>query len=191
MHRILMRTVVLDFPTDVHDAGRNLLSRSSCRPVSVGVPGTPSTTLSSTRPPRSGSGPQNLNKGASRIHLDVESDDPDAEVGRLVAAGAQIVERIDDWTVLRDPGGLLFCVIPAPSRRRLRRVRPHRRSLSGLRERRPRPDHLDLTDPGVGIEDQMRWRAGAVGLHRLHRAEATVVLAEHLDVTEPAVGDNR
>ncbi len=112
MHRILMRTVVLDFPTDVHDAGRDFwqvvlsagLRRGTRHPEyhALEHPAALGRVLV-----------QNLNEGASRIHLDVESDDPDAEVGRLVAAGAQIVERIDDWTVLRDPGGLLFCVIPA------------------------------------------------------------------------------
>ena len=40
-------------------------------------------------------------------------DDTAAEVVRLVAAGAEAVERIDDWTVLRDPAGVLFGMVPA------------------------------------------------------------------------------
>jgi len=112
MHRILMRTVVLDFPTAVHDAARDFWQVALSAGIRRGAqhpeyhvlehPAALGTVLV-----------QNLNEGASRVHLDVESDDTDAEITRLVAAGAQIVERIDDWTVLRDPGGLLFCVVPA------------------------------------------------------------------------------
>lgn len=49
----------------------------------------------------------------SRIHLDVDSDDVDAEVARLVALGAREVERIKDWVVLEAPTGHRFCVVPA------------------------------------------------------------------------------
>lgn len=48
---------------------------------------------------------------AARIHLDIETDDVDAEVERLEALGAERVEKIDTWWVMRDPAGLLFCVI--------------------------------------------------------------------------------
>ncbi len=49
---------------------------------------------------------------AARVHLDVEADDVEAEVARLEGLGATVVERKDTWVVLRDPAGLLFCVIP-------------------------------------------------------------------------------
>lgn len=52
---------------------------------------------------------------ASRVHLDIQTDDVRAEVARLEAAGAQKVEFIDEWQVMRDPAGLLFCVIPVPA----------------------------------------------------------------------------
>ena len=52
------------------------------------------------------------------IHLDLNADDPDAEVERLVALGATLVERkshrigsfTETWTVMRDPEGNAFCV---------------------------------------------------------------------------------
>jgi predicted enzyme related to lactoylglutathione lyase len=47
-----------------------------------------------------------------RIHLDIESDDVAAEVARVVALGARVVEEREGYTVLADPGGLLFCVVP-------------------------------------------------------------------------------
>ncbi|MGO8874294.1 MAG: VOC family protein [Acidimicrobiales bacterium] len=47
----------------------------------------------------------------ARIHLDVETDDVDAEVDRLEELGAERVEKIETWWVMRDPAGLLFCVV--------------------------------------------------------------------------------
>ena len=48
---------------------------------------------------------------ASRLHLDIETDDIAAEVARLAALGATVEEQRQDITVMRDPGGLVFCVI--------------------------------------------------------------------------------
>jgi predicted enzyme related to lactoylglutathione lyase len=48
---------------------------------------------------------------AARVHFDIETDDIDAEVQRLVDIGATEVERIESWVVMRDPSGVLFCVV--------------------------------------------------------------------------------
>jgi predicted enzyme related to lactoylglutathione lyase len=52
--------------------------------------------------------------GKNRLHLDFTSDDVEAEVARLVAAGASETGRhsIGDfgWVVLADPDGNAFCV---------------------------------------------------------------------------------
>jgi hypothetical protein len=48
----------------------------------------------------------------ARVHLDIETDDVAAEVARVVALGASVVEERDDYTILQDPGGLVFCVVP-------------------------------------------------------------------------------
>ena len=50
--------------------------------------------------------------GGARVHLDIESDDVEAEVARLVALGAHELERHQDWVVMHDPAGLPFCVVP-------------------------------------------------------------------------------
>lgn len=50
-------------------------------------------------------------EGPARVHLDIETDDVEAEVARLERLGASVVERIQTWVVMRDPGGLLFCVV--------------------------------------------------------------------------------
>ena len=58
---------------------------------------------------------QRLIDGASRIHLDIETDDTDAEAERLVALGATRVGEHDGCLHLTDPAGLLFCVVPVQS----------------------------------------------------------------------------
>ena len=49
----------------------------------------------------------------SRVHLDIEADDVDAEVRRLEALGATRVASVRDWWVLEAPTGHRFCVVPA------------------------------------------------------------------------------
>lgn len=56
---------------------------------------------------------QELGEGAPRVHIDIHTDDVDAEVARLAALGAGEVDRCDDWVVMRDPAGLPFCVVQA------------------------------------------------------------------------------
>ena len=47
----------------------------------------------------------------SRVHLDIETDDIDAEVARLKVLGAEEVERLHGWVIMRDPAGTVFCVV--------------------------------------------------------------------------------
>jgi hypothetical protein len=56
---------------------------------------------------------QELGEGAPRVHVDIHTDDVDAEVARLEVLGASAVDRLDDWAVMRDPAGLPFCVVRA------------------------------------------------------------------------------
>ncbi|WP_369181558.1 VOC family protein [Streptomyces mutabilis] len=52
---------------------------------------------------------------APRIHLDIETDDPDAETARLTALGAEQITQWEECRVLRVPGGHLVCVLPVES----------------------------------------------------------------------------
>ena len=47
----------------------------------------------------------------ARIHLDIETDDIDAEVARLEALGAKRVEFVKRWWVMQAPTGHRFCVV--------------------------------------------------------------------------------
>jgi hypothetical protein len=52
---------------------------------------------------------------APRFHIDIETDDVEAETARLLALGAVPVSQWLECHVLRAPGGHLLCVIPAHS----------------------------------------------------------------------------
>lgn len=48
----------------------------------------------------------------SRVHLDIETDDIEAEVERLEELGARRIEKVRGWWVMEAPSGHRFCVVP-------------------------------------------------------------------------------
>ena len=56
----------------------------------------------------------------SRVHLDIESDDLEAEVRRLEKLGAKRIAQIKTWWVMEAPTGQRFCI-----------VRPQRADFAG------------------------------------------------------------
>jgi len=49
----------------------------------------------------------------SRVHLDIETDDVEAEMRRLEALGATRVQQVGTWWVMEAPTGQRFCVVRA------------------------------------------------------------------------------
>jgi predicted enzyme related to lactoylglutathione lyase len=47
----------------------------------------------------------------SRVHLDIEADDIEAEVKRLEKLGAKRVKQVRTWWVMEAPTGQRFCVV--------------------------------------------------------------------------------
>ena len=47
----------------------------------------------------------------SRVHLDIEADDIDAEAARLEQLGAKKIAFIKRWWVMEAPSGHRFCVV--------------------------------------------------------------------------------
>ena len=56
---------------------------------------------------------QRLGSGSPRIHLDIVTDNLEEELKRLEALGAERVQKVEVWWIMRAPGGHTFCVIPA------------------------------------------------------------------------------
>ena len=109
MHRSRIGIVLIDH-AEQHDAALGFWS---------GVTGV--TPRSTGDAPYSAIGPigtlnlevQRLGAGTpSRIHLDIETDNVAAEIDRLIVLGATVVERQEDFAIMNDPGGLVFCVVP-------------------------------------------------------------------------------
>jgi predicted enzyme related to lactoylglutathione lyase len=48
---------------------------------------------------------------ASRVHLDIETDNIEAEVERLEGLGAKCIAGINSWVVMEAPTGQRFCVV--------------------------------------------------------------------------------
>ena len=49
----------------------------------------------------------------SRVHLDIETDDVEAEAARLEKLGAKRIKQVRTWWVMEAPTGQRFCVVLA------------------------------------------------------------------------------
>lgn len=114
MHRSRLRALMIDVP------GPDLAPATAFWSGALGK--TPNRTAAEAHPyltllPRDTGLRVTLQRidGAARYHVDIETDDLEAEVKRLEALGAQEVERSGDWVVMRDPAGLPVCVVPVES----------------------------------------------------------------------------
>jgi hypothetical protein len=47
----------------------------------------------------------------SRVHLDIETDDVEAETSRLEGLGARRIAKVKTWWVIEAPTGQRFCVV--------------------------------------------------------------------------------
>jgi hypothetical protein len=113
MHRSRLHVVLIDSPAESAEREVAFWAAALGRKPTPEA-GTPFTVLS-----RLGGGEllahQRLQDGDSRIHFDIETDDPQTEVRRLEALGAVSVGEQDGCVQLRDPANLIFCVVPVQS----------------------------------------------------------------------------
>lgn len=114
MHRILLREVVIDAPSESFTAVRDFWAAALLTDARQ-VDSYPEFTALVDPASLSVVGLQNIGEDQARFHVDLETDDVAAEVARLVQLGAEEVSRGRTWVVLRDPAGLLLCVVPAES----------------------------------------------------------------------------
>ena len=113
MHRSRLHVVLIDSPPDVADTEVAFWG-SALGHEPVPEAETPFTVVAPL-----GAGMelahQRLGSGEARIHLDIESDDTEAEASRLEALGAVRVGGHDGCVHMEDPAGLVFCVVPVQS----------------------------------------------------------------------------
>jgi hypothetical protein len=111
MHRILLREVVIDVPSDDLQSSRTFWSAALLAEAHT-VQGHREFVGLERPAALSHVGLQDIGSGPARLHLDIETDDVEAEVARLTGLGAVEQSRQRSWVVMADPAGLLFCVTP-------------------------------------------------------------------------------
>lgn len=112
MHRSRLGVILFDHPADSFEAATTFWGRA------LGNEVTPEVDNEFTEVGRAGGfevATQRLGEGAPRVHPDIETDDIDAEVERLVGLGASISSRTEGCVILTDPGGIVFCVVGVQS----------------------------------------------------------------------------
>jgi predicted enzyme related to lactoylglutathione lyase len=112
MHRSRIGLVLIDHPEEAWDAalafwagvqGVTPVSEDETMPEYRSLGAIGSVALESQR-----TGPGT----PARVHLDIETDDVPAEVTRVIALGATVLEERTSYTILQDPAGMVFCVVP-------------------------------------------------------------------------------
>lgn len=114
MHRILLREVIIDAPSKDVDAVTAFWS-GALAATPHPVPDEPFVGLRDAASlPHVAT--QNIGDDPTpRYHLDIETDDLEAEIARLEGLGATLRTRYDDYAVMADPVGLVFCLLPPVS----------------------------------------------------------------------------
>jgi predicted enzyme related to lactoylglutathione lyase len=112
MHKSRLAGFIIDCNTDDLEAAAEFWSKA------LGVPSKPKRNgryVSLDMPPDEPHVEVQRVDHPSRVHLDIESDDIEAEARRLAALGARKIANIKDWCVMEAPTGQRFCIVPAES----------------------------------------------------------------------------
>jgi predicted enzyme related to lactoylglutathione lyase len=110
MHKSKLSTFIIDCRTDDVAQAADFWSRALGRPV---LPARPDDDRYRTIQSEAAEPLLMVQRvdHESRVHLDIESDDIEAEVARLEALGAKRLEKIKTWWVMLAPTGQKFCVV--------------------------------------------------------------------------------
>ena len=111
MHRSKLAGFIIDCDTDDLDASADFWS------AALGYPRKRNDDPEDANYERLDTGPRGLHievqkvSHPSRVHLDIEADDIEAEVARLEKLGAKRLEKVRTWVVMEAPTGQRFCVV--------------------------------------------------------------------------------
>lgn len=109
-HRSRLTAVLVDVPASDHEAATTFWSAALGKPAER-LEKHPEYAFLGQATPGIEFMVQATGDDRPRIHIDIESDDVDAEVARLTAVGATEIERVNSWVIMRDPIGTVFCVV--------------------------------------------------------------------------------
>jgi catechol 2,3-dioxygenase-like lactoylglutathione lyase family enzyme len=111
MHRSRINGILIDGNVDDIQAAARFWADALGRPVDPDHPGTRGDYVMLETPPDEISVQIQRVDHESRVHLDIETDDIDAEVSRLEKLGATVDKRLERWVVMRAPSGQRFCIV--------------------------------------------------------------------------------
>ena len=111
MHRSQLAGIIIDCQTDDLDQAADFWSRALGYPaVRSGDPDEVNYVGLKTKPDELQIEVQSVDH-PSRVHIDIEADDIEAEVARLEMLGAKRIRQIRSWWVMEAPTGHRFCVV--------------------------------------------------------------------------------
>ena len=111
MHRSRLCALLIDCDVSDVDEAARFWAAALGRPMDLDHPGTRGNYRMLETPPDEPIVQIQRVTHESRVHLDIETDDIPAEVARLEALGAKVVERLEPWVVMQAPTGQRFCVV--------------------------------------------------------------------------------
>ena len=111
MHHSRLCAVLIDCNTPDLDRASRFWAQALGRPLDPDHPGTRGNYQMLATPPDEPIVQIQRVEHESRVHIDIETDDIPAEVLRLEALGASVVERLERWVVMQAPTGQRFCVV--------------------------------------------------------------------------------
>ena len=111
MHKSRLGTVVIDCQTEDLDEPARFWSAALGRPSETPADPGDANYRELQGPPDEVKVLVQAVKHTSRVHIDIETDDIEAEVRRLEALGAKRVAHVKRWWVMEAPSGQRFCVV--------------------------------------------------------------------------------
>ena len=112
MHHSRLCSIIIDCYSGDLDAAASFWSEALGRPVNLLKSGDLEKYRALDTPPGEIKCEVQKVDHPSRVHIDIETDDIEAEVQRLNKLGAHEVERVRRWVVMEAPTGQKFCVVP-------------------------------------------------------------------------------
>jgi predicted enzyme related to lactoylglutathione lyase len=110
MHRSRLCGFIIDCQVEDLDAAARFWSAALGRELEPASPSDPGYRGIKMRPDEPVVMVQRV-EHESRVHLDIEADDVEAEVERLEKLGARRIAKVKTWWVLEAPSGQRFCVV--------------------------------------------------------------------------------
>ena len=110
MHKSRLAGFIIDCQTNDLEAATRFWSAALGLPVRAAAEPEPLYRILDTAPEEVHLEVQQVSH-PSRVHLDIEADDLEAEVRRLEKLGARRVGAVKTWYVMEAPTGQRFCVV--------------------------------------------------------------------------------